>query len=97
MLPQNINALLVKHNGNFEEHPCEAAKFHSPRPLTTHAYKLPNNRVVFLCGTCRDNLSVYLYLWSAEGGLDWTTLREFGNLLRNIGSFIVDNRGESSD
>lgn len=79
----SLHALLVKHD-RLSTEACQGAKFHSPRPLAVHAYVLPDKHVIYLCGTCRDNLGVYLFLWNAEGGLDWETKRCFGNQIRNV-------------
>jgi hypothetical protein len=91
-LPAEIGALLHKHSTSraFEDHPCEGSKFHSPRPLQTHACRLPDKRIVYLCGTCRDNLGVYVFLSEAERGLDWPTQRLFGNQIRAIANRVLE-------
>jgi hypothetical protein len=76
------------------EHPCEGAKFHSPRPLVTRLNRWLAARqdeiAVFLCPTCEANLAVLLHLLRASDSppLDWTVLREFGNQLRALGQRI---------
>jgi hypothetical protein len=102
VLPVEISRLLEKHEGNkarigADEHSCEGAKFHSPRPLRIHPYILPDKRLTYLCGTCRDNLGVYLFLWDAEGSLDWPTQRFFGNQIRAIANPILTTKRVSSD
>lgn len=83
-------------SGGFEraaEHPCEGAKFHSPRPLVTRRRVYPTtdgDSEIYLCATCEANLQVLLHLLeSSERPLDWTLLREFGNQLRALGQRIV--------
>jgi hypothetical protein len=94
-----IDAALETHgvpDGDFEraaEHPCEGAKFHSPRPLVTRLNRWLKGRAdeisVYLCPTCEANLTVLLHLMrSGITPLDWTVLREFGNQLRALGQRI---------
>lgn len=89
-LPERVSVLLHQHENIPTDHECEGSKFHSPRPLRVHAYPLHNRQPIYLCGTCRDNLGVYLFLWEAEKGLDWPTKREFGNQIRSIASRILE-------
>lgn len=74
------------------DHPCEGAEFHSPRPLRTHGYRLHNGRSFWLCLTCKDNIDVYVFLWESQGGLPWSIQRCFGNQTRNIGNVIIADR-----
>ena len=65
---------------------CAGAKFHSPTPLTVREIAVGDD-TVFLCGTCHDNLHVFLDLMHAkEGNVPWEARRCFGNLLRAIGT-----------
>lgn len=66
---------------------CTGAKFHSPTPLILHEVKIgpEPEQVVWLCGTCSDNLSVLRHLLTESGGdLPWALRREFGNMIRAI-------------
>lgn len=82
-----------------DEAPCEGARFHSPRPLTTRTVRLvpedwydepsvtywADAPQVNLCGTCEANLSILLQMLHAvEGDLDWPIRREFGNEIRAL-------------
>ena len=90
VLPNRISELLTKHEvAELHDHECEGSKFHSPRPLRIHGYRLEDHRLVYLCGTCRDNLNVYLMLHELENGLDWPTKREFGNNLRRVADRVL--------
>jgi hypothetical protein len=63
---------------------CQGAKFHSPNPLEVHRV-LIRQASVYLCGTCRDNLSLLQDLLKAEGGsIDWVVYREFGTRIRDL-------------
>jgi hypothetical protein len=92
-LPPEIKSLVEKHPKAQSivgpEAECQGAKFHSPRPLSVHSYLLPDKHVVHLCGTCRDNLMVYVHLWETTGGFDWPVQRSFGNQIRSLGTMIV--------
>jgi hypothetical protein len=79
-------------SSNPNEHPCEGAEFHSPRPLRVHGYRLPSGRSFWLCGTCRDNIDTYVTLWEKTGGFDWAIQRCFGNSARNVASIIIADR-----
>lgn len=66
------------------EHECQGAKFHSPRPMLVHPFKV-DQRTVYLCGTCADNVQVLLALLTAhEGDVPWVVKRCFGNLVRSV-------------
>lgn len=83
-----------------DDQPCEGAKYHSPRPLFTRSTPLVQRRwwaedsteahwvyapSAWLCGTCRDNLSILLQmLHAADGDLEWEIRREFGNEIRAL-------------
>lgn len=75
------------------EHPCEGAKFHSPRPISTVKYTFGPYLICYLCPTCYANLTVLLHLAEMQPitgeVLDWTLLREFGNQLRSLGKQIL--------
>jgi hypothetical protein len=63
---------------------CEGARFHSPQPLVLHEIKV-GKRKAYLCGVCRDNLSVLDALTrSQDGDLAWPVRREFGNQIRAL-------------
>lgn len=65
---------------------CVGAKFHSPRPLMTYEVHTENCGTVRLCGTCRDNLRLLEKLRDeGDDELPWPVLREFGNLIRELG------------
>ena len=80
--------------------PCEGSKFHIPRPLLVRPHYLTDEvsrvagdevppldgDVVLLCGTCADNLTVYLTIrWAYEGATPQTVRRDFGNITRALG------------
>jgi hypothetical protein len=80
--------------------PCEGSKFHSPRHLVVRPHYLTNEvslhaqddtllldgDLVHLCGTCADNLSVYLTILVAyDGATPHTVRRDFGNGIRALG------------
>jgi hypothetical protein len=80
---------------------CQGAKYHSPAPLMVRPVYLKDavdflvqgnprtygRPTVFLCATCTDNLRAYLALMVATGGqLEWPARREFGNLIRHLGT-----------
>lgn len=64
---------------------CAGSKFHSPTPLVV--LKTPvGEEIIPLCGTCRDNLGVFLSLMTtSNGSLPWEVRREFGNRIRSLG------------
>jgi hypothetical protein len=70
---------------------CTGAKFHSPSPLVLREVDLvpwdpKAKEIVWLCGTCADNLLVLQHLLEAnDGEMDWATRREFGNQVRALG------------
>ena len=47
-----------------------------------------------LCGTCADNLTTYRVLMAASNGrLPWEIRREFGNLIRALGTSAWEHEG----
>lgn len=78
---------------------CEGSVHHSPRPLLVRRYDLahPYTGVlrqveqaqtgsVQLCGTCVDNLSLYLTMLLAYAGAPPEAVkRDFGNPIRSLG------------
>lgn len=81
---------------------CTGAKYHSPAPLIVQEYVLdPEWGMVtigveetyfgqlltaWMCGTCADNVALYLQLMKKHGGDPaWPVRREFGNLTRLLG------------
>lgn len=68
--------------------PCEASKFHSPRPLVTKL-RTWRERDYWLCGNCAANLEIYLMLLTEDPELPWAVQREFGNEVRRIGNEIL--------
>lgn len=72
-----------------EMHPCEGSKFHSPRPLIVHPFRI-KGRALYLCGVCRDNVSTYITLQKeSPEKLTWVVQRGFGNEIRRIADFIL--------
>jgi hypothetical protein len=95
--PKAVESLLTQFDPkrgstNPNEHPCQGAEFHSPRPLQVHGYRLSNGTSFWLCGTCRDNVSVYVTLWEKTGGFDWSIQRCFGNCVRNLANLIIADK-----
>lgn len=81
---------------------CEGSKFHNPRPMVAHPVNLASifeppehigqHDVVYLCGTCRDNLQAYLAVRdSYDGQTPGATRRWFGNLIRDLGDRAWDH------
>lgn len=80
---------------------CEGSVHHSPRPLLVHRYDLSDpfdgllmripqdaesDRSVRLCGTCVDNLGLYLtMLLTFAGAPPEAVKRDFGNPIRSLG------------
>lgn len=96
-----VTALLADYDlGEFaraSEHPCQASRFHSPRPLLTRHYDFGTHYVSYwLCGTCAGNIQMFLLVHENEGELPWSTLREFGNEVRRIGNTIILRRQQAS-
>jgi hypothetical protein len=99
--PKAIEDLLAKEPhreaNSPNEHPCEGAEFHSPRPLRVHGYRLPNGKSFWLCGTCKDNIDTYVTLWEQTGGFSWSIQRCFGNNVRLVANMVIQSRrGEAS-
>ena len=72
-----------------DQHTCQGAKFHSPRPMIVHPF--PKRRgsgedeIVYLCGTCADNVRVLLTLLKGHAGMiPWLVKRHFGNSVRAV-------------
>lgn len=83
---------------------CEGSKFHNPRPLSAAPIDLAflleleglealrAQDVVYLCGTCRDNLSIYLAVrLSYDGQTPQAVRRDFGNIIRELGDRAWDH------
>lgn len=68
------------------ERQCQGAKHHSPRPMTVTPFRVvAEDEIVYLCGTCADNVSVLLALLKAHrGDVPWIVMRCFGNLVRSV-------------
>jgi hypothetical protein len=72
-----------------DQHECQGAKFHSPRPMIVQSFEISRStgqdEIVYLCGTCTDNVKVLLALLRARNGdVPWTVKRCFGNLVRGV-------------
>lgn len=76
-------------------HVCEGSKFHTPTPMVVDSYPLVPatwgplrvlpSQTVWLCGTCRDNLTLLQQIWvSLDGDVPWLVRREFGNTIRAL-------------
>lgn len=96
--------------GRADGHPCDGSKYHSPTPLVVDDVWLsavvseaigagtpdeqPAEKPVWLCGTCKDNLRVFVLLMHASSGsLSWQVRREFGNKIRDLGVLAWDMYG----
>lgn len=80
------------------DHPCEGSRFHSPTPLVTSEVGLEGARTVWLCGTCENNLGVFVLLAeSAKAPLPWPLLRGFGNQIRILGRALSKQPGAAVD
>lgn len=78
---------------------CEGSKHHSPSPLLIRPYYLSTmvaeavgtsttheEGLVYLCSTCRDNLTVYLsILYAYDGATPQAVRRDFGNIILSLG------------
>jgi hypothetical protein len=81
---------------------CQGAKYHSPKPLIVKNYVLDPEwgfqtvgdgekyfgtlASAWMCGTCADNVALYLQLLKKhDGEAEWPVRREFGNLIRTLG------------
>jgi hypothetical protein len=91
-----IAEALAEHPAEGEKtwlHQCAGARYHSPTPLLVSAVSV-DEASEWLCGTCEDNLAVFLTLMNGSNGtLDWAVRREFGNLLRALGMRAWEHRG----
>lgn len=75
-----------------ETHGCQGAKFHSPRPMVVHPFRVDGpsgERVIHLCGTCEDNVRLLTALMRATE-VPWRVRRCFGNQVRNVAENITD-------
>jgi hypothetical protein len=55
------------------------------------------DEIVYLCGTCTDNVKVLLALLRARGGdVPWTVKRCFGNLVRGVAEQVYTHPVEES-
>lgn len=72
-----------------EAHPCEGSKFHTPRPLMVYPCRV-GSKIMFLCGVCRDNVSIYLSI-QVNSKPSWDVQRCFGNEIRRIADFILSS------
>lgn len=78
---------------------CEGSKHHSPSPLVIRPIYLTSllgevdgstpvraKGLVYLCATCRDNVTVYLSILHAyDGEAPLAVRRDFGNLVLALG------------
>ena len=78
---------------------CEGSLHHSPSPLLIRPYYLSaavqevlgdepstEDELIYLCSTCRDNLTVYLsVLYAYNGAPPMAVKRDFGNIIRHLG------------
>lgn len=72
---------------------CQGAKFHSPRPMTVHPFRVDGpsgERVIHLCGTCEDNVRLLRGLIDARDDVPWRVRRCFGNQVRAVAEHIHD-------
>lgn len=87
--------------------PCEGSRFHNPKPMAVRPVDLaavlrppvdPKDKdVVYLCGTCKDNLLVYLaVLDSNRGTAPMGVRRDFGNEIRKLGDRSLGYAGVTS-
>jgi hypothetical protein len=75
------------------EHECQGSKFHSPRPMIVHPLPMPHSpgEMIYLCGTCRDNVLLLLDLQKEEE-MPWPVKRCFGNLVRALADSIKETQ-----
>ena len=93
--------------GHLIDGQCEGSKFHSPAPLLVRPLYLenalgtlfygeetrPGEDLVYLCGNCWDNLTVYLWiLYAYNGATPYAVRRDFGNLVRDLGDRAWQHR-----
>lgn len=72
-----------------EQYTCQGAKFHSPRPMIVHPFrtgrKEGGDKIIYLCGTCLDNVLVLLALLKGrDGEISWPVKQCFGNITRSV-------------
>ena len=76
---------------------CQGSRHHSPTPLVARPHipsqvlgsGLVDDETWLLCGTCWDNLCVYLSVLTAyNGGAPLQVRRDFGNGVRAIGDRV---------
>lgn len=85
-----------------EERECQGAKFHSPRPMIVHPFTWRRadgeDEIVYLCGTCTDNVQVLLALLKGrQGFVPWSVKRCFGNLVRSVAEQAYAHLSEGTD
>lgn len=67
-----------------DQHTCQGAKYHSPTPMIVRPLQL-GGEIVYLCGTCTDNVQVLASLLRGrQGDVPWPVRRCFGNLVRGV-------------
>lgn len=84
-----------------EAQKCDGSRYHTPTPLLIDRYRYAGGGHVYpitaalqdgdvrLCGTCAENLRVFLQLMVATSGdMPWEAQREFGNSIRRIGKLM---------
>lgn len=80
---------------------CDGSRHHSPTPLACTRLRLSevvaqvsggpvptpaDEPLLSLCGTCLDNLTVFVRLMGDyQGAMPWEVRREFGNTIRILG------------
>jgi hypothetical protein len=75
---------------------CAGSKFHSPTPLASGLADLADifsmsiregDDPIWLCPNCLANLRIFVrLLMASDGALPWETRRQFGNLIRELGT-----------
>lgn len=67
------------------KHECEGSRFHSPRPMLVRPFAMPDapGGMMYLCGTCADNVHLLLALLN-QGEVPWSVRRYFGNIIRAV-------------
>lgn len=71
-----------------DQHTCQGAKFHSPTPMLVRSLQL-GDEIVYLCGTCTDNVQVLASLLrDRQGDVSWPVRRCFGNLARGVAEAV---------
>jgi len=65
--------------------------------MTVHPFRMRSSdnddEIVYLCGTCADNVNVLLALLNGhDGDVPWPVKRCFGNLVRNVADQAYTNQ-----